>query len=81
MIPRTGETLFYIDLDAVTNLSEAAVIDLCRALGLTLKQDERLLLLESNLPEDKLLEAHCELSHQIKPAHLAVHLRTGRAAA
>lgn len=81
MIPRTGETLFYIDLDEVTNLLEAEVIDLCQALGLQPKQDGRLLRLQGDLPEAKLLDAHCELSHQIKPAHLAVHLRTGRAAA
>jgi hypothetical protein len=81
MIPGTGETIFYIDLDAVENMADNEVLALCEQLGLTSNQEERLIMLSAELPEEELIDAHCELSHKIRPAHLAVHLRSGVLAA
>jgi hypothetical protein len=80
-IPAADETLFFIDLDAVENLPDNAVLDLCTQYGLSPVVKGRLVMLNHTLSEDELFDAHSELSQAIRPAHLAVNLRRGLVAA
>ena len=80
-IPKPDQTLFFVDLDAVENLPDEEVLNLCTLHGLSPVVTGRLVMLDHTLPEDELIDAHCELSHAIRPAHLAVNLRRGLAVA